>query len=201
MRCGERGGSRRSRRSRWIIAGLALILAACLGPTEGLADRCRNVNDEAPAGGCPAPVGRLGGDGTGPHDAVTRAELTAAFVEQLKLPATPNDYFTDDDASEHEDAINRAAAAGVALGCSETTFCPDQVVSRGVMAEFLVLAYDLPESDEDAFTDDDGTQFEAAINRIAAAGLVQGHETGGFGPMEPLTRSQMLSFISRARRL
>ena len=162
-----------------------MILTACLGPTEHF----------------PRPIGRLDGQGPGPHDAVTRAELAAAFDEQLKFPATQDDYFSDDDASEHEDAINRMAAAAVLLGCTDTTFCPDQVVSRGVMAELLVLAYRLPETDEDAFADDGGTQFESAINRIAAAGLVLGHENGGFGPMEPLTRSQMLSFISRARRL
>ena len=173
-----------------------MVLAACLGPTEGLGDRCR------PPDACPGAVINPDDQGTtGPHGTVTRAELAAAFDEQLELPATPNDYFTDDDASEHEDAINRMAAAGALLGCTETTFCPDQVVSRGVMAELLVAAYGLPESDEDAFADDDGTQFESAINRIAAAGLVLGHENGGFGPMEPLTQTQMRSFISRARRL
>lgn len=136
-----------------------------------------------------------------PELGVTRGELAAALADALDLPATTTDQFADDDDSEHEDGINRALAAGFATGCTETQFCPDQVVSRGVIAEFLARGLELPETDEDHFSDDDGSQFEPFINRLAEAGLVGGNREGGFGPMDPLHERHMRSFISRARRL
>ena len=45
-----------------------------------------------------------------------------------------------------EDAINRIAAAGITKGCNPPTndlFCPDQYVTRGEMATFLVRALGL----------------------------------------------------------
>jgi len=136
-----------------------------------------------------------------PERGVTRGELAAALADALNLPETATDHFGDDDASPHEDGINRAMAAGFATGCTETQFCPNQVVSRGVMAEFLARGLALPETEEDHFSDDDGSRFEPFVNRIAEAGLVEGHRQGGFGPMEPLYERHMLSFLSRARRL
>lgn len=140
----------------------------------------------------PQPVPELG---------VTRGELASELADALNLPLSNTDYFDDDNFSPHEEGINRAFAAGFATGCEEDRFCPDQVVSRGVIAEFLARGLKLPETDEDHFSDDDGTQFEPFINRIAEAGLVEGREQGGFGPMEPLRKGHMLAFLSRARRI
>lgn len=140
--------------------------------------------------------GRLGSDRL-----LTRAELASWFVDEFNLPATADDAFTDDDGSDLEDAINRAAAAGVVTGCTETTFCGDDVASRGLMATFLARALDLPATEADAFSDDTGSPHEDDINRIAAAGLVAGHRSGAFRPEEGLTIRMAQVFLSRARRL
>ena len=59
----------------------------------------------------------------------------AAFLDRaLELPITTTDYFTDDEASSFEAAINRLAASGITKGCTATKFCPTATVTRGQMA-------------------------------------------------------------------
>ena len=87
---------------------------------------------------------------------------------------TTEDFFTDDDTSVHEDAINRVAAAGITTGCGPELFCPKKQVTRAQMATFLDNALSLDDTAEDFFTDDDGLVHEGAINRIAAAGITTG---------------------------
>jgi Excalibur calcium-binding domain/S-layer homology domain len=73
-----------------------------------------------------------------PRQAVTRAEMASFLARGLALPATATDYFTDDELSVfHEDNINRLREAGITNGCTTTTYCPDQPVTREQMAAFL----------------------------------------------------------------
>ncbi len=49
-----------------------------------------------------------------------------------------------------------------------------------------------------AFTDDDGSTHEAAINRLAASGVTNGCGAGIYCPEDPVTRGEMASFLARA---
>jgi len=75
-----------------------------------------------------------------PSDPVTRAQLASFLARGLDLPATTTDYFTDDERSAHEDAINRVAAAGITTGCAPGRFCPNGIVIRQVLAAFFYRA-------------------------------------------------------------
>ncbi|MGD2059563.1 MAG: S-layer homology domain-containing protein, partial [Acidimicrobiia bacterium] len=68
--------------------------------------------------------------------------------------------------------IRALLVSGVTTGCdpASTRFCPDDQVTRGQMAAFLVRALGLPAGDTPGFSDDDGHTFEADIERLAAAG-------------------------------
>ena len=68
---------------------------------------------------------------------VSREELAAFLSRALDLPPTATDYFTDDESSYAEADINRVAAAGITTGCTATTYCPRQLVTRGQMAAFV----------------------------------------------------------------
>ena len=68
---------------------------------------------------------------------VTRGQMAAFLVRALGLPGTTTDYFTDDNGTTFESDINRLAAAGITGGCTATTFCPADNVTRGQMAAFL----------------------------------------------------------------
>ena len=123
----------------------------------------------------------------------------AGFLSRaLELPASEQDFFTDDEASALEDKINRMAAAGLTKGCAAHRFCPTATVTRGQMASFLARALAPPITEEDFFADDDGATYESAVNRLAAAGIVSGCGEGSFCPNGSVTREQMAAFLYRA---
>jgi hypothetical protein len=68
---------------------------------------------------------------------VTRGEMASFLARALRLPGTSSDFFSDDERSLHEGAINRLAAAGITGGCADGRFCPEAGVTRGEMAAFL----------------------------------------------------------------
>ena len=133
-----------------------------------------------------------------PRDPVTRGQMASFLARALQLPAASTDWFTDDDGLSHEDNINRLAEAGITTGCSETTFCPHDPVTRGEMASFLARALQLPEATADWFTDDDGVSHEDNINRLAEAGITSGCAATRFCPAGIVIRQQMAAFLERA---
>jgi len=50
------------------------------------------------------------------------------------------DTFVDDDDSFFESEIETLYASGITTGCSATTFCPSDMVTREQMAAFLIRA-------------------------------------------------------------
>ena len=115
----------------------------------------------------------------------------------------PGGTFVDDNGSVHEPMIEAIAAAGITGGCNAAAklYCPNAPVTRGQMATFLDRALDLPPSTQDYFTDDDGTTHEAAINRVAEAGIAAGTGPTTFNPSGTVTRAQMATFLGRALQL
>jgi len=128
--------------------------------------------------------------------------MAAFLFRALGLTANPGaDGFSDDDGSPFEVQIDALAAAGIANGCGPGLFCPDRPVTRAEMATFLVRAFagDGPfDPAPDAFSDDDGSPHEAAIDRIAAMGVTLGCGPGLFCPDDDVSRGEMASFLTRA---
>lgn len=137
-------------------------------------------------------------EGAACDEPVTRAELAMELSRILRLRATTIDFFNDDTGLPQHAAINRVAAAGITSGCDENRFCPDGEVTRGQLASFLDRALDLPDAESDAFADDAGIAHEAAINRVAAAGLTAGCGEARYCPDGSVTRSQLIRFLERA---
>ncbi len=133
-----------------------------------------------------------------PLNAVTREQMASFLARVLNLPATSDDYFTDDTGSAHEPDINRIAAAGLTLGCGGSRYCPSESVTREQMASFLRRAYTLPATGTDFFTDDEASPHEPDINRLAASGITRGCTPTTYCPMAPVTREQMVTFLYRA---
>ena len=131
-------------------------------------------------------------------NAVTREQMASFLARGLKLPAASRDYFADDESSPHENDINRVAEAGITGGCDTGRFCPRSPVTREEMASFLSRALDLSPTATDFFTDDNASQHESNINRLAAAGITGGCTTTTFCPRANVTRGQMAAFLHRA---
>ena len=133
-----------------------------------------------------------------PGDPVTREQMASFLDRALGLPGTATDFFTDDETSIHEPAINRLAAAGITTGCAATRFCPGDPVTREQMASFLSRAFHLPAGTVDYFGDDDTSQHQSDINRLATSGISSGCGGSDFCPKRVVTREQMAAFLHRA---
>ena len=152
--------------------------------------------------GCNPPVN----DRYCPDSHVTRGQMAAFLVRAFGYSdAGGGDRFIDDDGSLFEADINRLATAGVTKGCDPPTnsrFCPADSVTRGQMAAFLVRAFGYSDAGGgDRFIDDDGSVFEADIDRIAAADITRGCNPPAntrFCPNDYVTRGQLAAFLHRA---
>ncbi len=141
-----------------------------------------------------------------PDDPVTRGQMAAFLVRFLGLTDDGGgNSFVDDNGSIFETDIARLAAAGITKGCNPPTndrYCPDDPVTRGQMAAFLVRALGLTDDGGgNSFVDDNGSVFEADIARLAAAGITKGCNppvNDRFCPNDTVTRAQMAAFLHRA---
>mgnify|MGYP003751598429 CR=1 FL=1 len=81
-----------------------------------------------------------------PLDVVTREQMAAFLVRGFSLtsPATPSEVFEDDDGSFFEADIETLYYNGVTSGCTATSFCPSEVVTREQMAGFMIRALAIP---------------------------------------------------------
>lgn len=142
-----------------------------------------------------------------PDASVTRGQM-ASFIARLvgeaggRLPASSRAAFPDVHGTVHAESVDRLAAAGLVSGFADGTYRAADPVSRAQMATFVDHAYRfvvgrrLPAAAFDAFDDDDGVH-QAAINRLAQAGIALGGDTGRFGAARPVTRAQMATFVAR----
>jgi glucose/arabinose dehydrogenase len=144
-----------------------------------------------------------------PGATVTRGQMAAFLVRATGLTATSGgDSFTDDDTSVFESDIEKLAFAGITKGCNppaNDNFCPNDIVTRGQMAAFLVRAYGYTAgAGSDTFIDDDFSGFENDIDRLAAAGITAGcnpPDNDRYCPDNPVLRDQMATFLTRSEGL
>ena len=143
-------------------------------------------------------------DEFGPAGPVTRGQMAAFLTRALGLPTPTTDYFTDDDNSIFEGDINAVAAAGITLGCNppaNDNYCPDDTVTRGQLASFLVRVLGLGEAPLDFFSDDVGSVHEGNINAIRMAGITVGCNPPAsdlYCDDAPVKRQEMATFLARA---
>ena len=107
-------------------------------------------------------------------------------------------YFDDLPLATFRRDIVWLAEERITTGCADGRYCPTTNVTRAQMAMFLDRAIDLPDTDEDYFTDDNGKTGEASINRLAASGITGGCTSTRFCPTNSVTRGQMAAFLDRA---
>ena len=134
-----------------------------------------------------------------PSEPLTRGQIATVLVSALELPAADNDHFDDDDGSVHEHSIDALAEAAITSGCTDSTFCPDDLITRGQIASMLVRAFDPPGTDE-VFFDDVSGRHQRAVARLADAGIVAGcaDPLTAFCPEDPVLRWHSAVYVARS---
>jgi archaellum component FlaF (FlaF/FlaG flagellin family) len=134
----------------------------------------------------------------------TSASTTTTSTPSTTTPAPSGDYFTDDDGNIFETAIDWLYEQGITKGCNPPAndrYCPDDFVTRGQMAAFLVRAFGYTDDGGgDLFVDDDDSTFERAIDQLGTAGVTLGCNPPAndrYCPDDFVTRGQMAAFLKR----
>ena len=141
-----------------------------------------------------------------PQRSITRGEMAAFISRALDLTEASGSVPFDDVAGNtFESDIDRIVTAGIGFGCDADSFCPNRPLLRDEMAEMLVRAfgYDNPDA-IDHFVDDEGSQFEESINKLATHDITLGcnpPDNDMYCPDRTLTRGEMASFFARAKGL
>lgn len=149
---------------------------------------------------------RPSGDAFCPALGATRG-VVAAFISRAAglAGSAGNDWFADDNGSVFEADFNRLAAAGIIIGCNppqNTEVCPGAAASRASTAAMFSRTMGLTgEGANDWFSDDNGSVFEADINRLASFGVAMSCGSSGdntFCPADTISRGQLAAWTVRA---
>lgn len=145
-----------------------------------------------------------------PEAHVTRAQFAAMISRTLKFQtSTKENPFTDVSSdSWYNDVVNRAFAAGVIQGMTETSFAPDRNITREEMAAMIVRASNYAsgsetgeshESDLQTFADSEATSEWARedIQTAVRLGIINGREENRFVPKDQATRAEAAVVMKR----
>ncbi|MCZ2152133.1 MAG: S-layer homology domain-containing protein [Bryobacterales bacterium] len=140
-----------------------------------------------------------------PGDNVTQAQM-AAFViramlgESFSYPATP--FFADMAAdSSLFKYVQKMRELNINPGCGSGQFCPNSLVTRGQMAQYLVRARfgdTFPYPAAARFSDAPSTDaLFPYVQKLWDMGVTQGCTGSAYCPAQYVTREQMAAFLTR----
>jgi hypothetical protein len=142
-----------------------------------------------------------------PTNSLTRADAAVFLIAakgpvSFSLPAANcgSPRFTDVACTAPEAPyVEEFARRGITNGCSSTTYCPNDVVSRGTMAYFLLATAGItPGACTGIFADVPCTAWYAPwVEELYRRGITTGCATGLFCPNDPTLRSQAAVFVQR----
>jgi hypothetical protein len=141
-----------------------------------------------------------------PGDNTTRGQMAVFIVRSLLLtddfqfPATP--YFNDVPATHAQFKwIQKLRELNITTGCQALNFCPNDIVTRGQMAAFLVrgrFGTVFPFPTTPYFTDvSTNNVFFGFIQKLRQVGVTTGCSATEYCLNDPATRGQMAVFLSR----
>ncbi len=139
-------------------------------------------------------------DSYDPGASVTRAEFIKMIAGALKVEGTGiENPFTDISADDwYYEYVLSAYEKGITGGVTETTFAPNDTVTREMAATLLKRAAgDIFAAGEKVFNDSDKISDWAkeAVSLLAANGVINGYETGDFNPQGALNRAEAAKLI------
>ncbi|MBP1963780.1 S-layer homology domain-containing protein [Paenibacillus aceris] len=141
-------------------------------------------------------------DGTfKPNENITRAEFVSMIVKAFNLKEQVGKVFADTSSHWAKSFIATAASQGIVNGYTDTTFGPDDSISREQMAAIIVRAAQINSvAEATAYTDNSEISewAKAAISTANSARLMNGYEDGTIRPKGNTTRAEAATVILRA---
>ena len=146
-------------------------------------------------------------DGTfAPRGLITRGQLASVLVRAYDPPPLQAEegepapepvVLTDVAGSEHADAIQALADAGLTRGFGDGTFRPALPITRGQAVALLARVTGAAPLESDCFPDAVTSEHYGSICALAVRGVVSG-DGGSFDPGDPITRGQTSSVVARS---
>ena len=134
-----------------------------------------------------------------PDDTCTRGEMITFLWNAAGKPAAKNttNPFTDVNVGAfYYDAVLWAVENGITSGTSETTFSPDNTVSRAQVVAFLYNYANKPAAANSTFSDVAADAYYApAVGWAAAQKITSGTGNNTFSPENDCTRAQIVTFL------
>ncbi|MBO6011359.1 MAG: S-layer homology domain-containing protein [Oscillospiraceae bacterium] len=137
----------------------------------------------------------------GPDDPCTRGQVVTFLWRAAGKPAAEGtNPFTDvAEGAYYYDAVLWAVANEITTGVSETEFAPDAPCTRDQVVTFMWRAAGKPAAESAAaFTDvAEGSFYADAVAWAVEKGITTGYSDTLFGPGDPCTRGQVVTFLWR----
>ena len=141
--------------------------------------------------------------GFAPKETMTRAMFATVLYRMAGSPSVDGLSVSFKDVKESSWAYNAivwAYSEGVAKGVGSDMFAPEQSITREELVTMLHRYADTPEiSGELSFTDSASVSdwAQAAVLWASQSKIVNGYETGAFGPSDTASRAEMAAVIQR----
>lgn len=136
-----------------------------------------------------------------PTNNITRAEFTTVLVKAFKLEAQSSKVYTDTASHWAKNYIATATANNIVNGYTDTSFGPDEFITREQMAVMIVNAAKLTKvTGGKVFTDNAqiSTWAQDAIATASSNSLITGYPDNSFKPQNNATRAEAASVIAKA---
>lgn len=122
------------------------------------------------------------------------AAVILANTLGVDTKGAPDAGFTDLN-SRIKGAVNALADAGIISGVTKTQFKPDETLSRGAMAKFLVLGFELEGYEEETPFTDAGGVFAPYIEALYGTGITSGKTPTSYGTHLNITRGEFSNLL------
>lgn len=138
-------------------------------------------------------------DTYGTNQNLTRGDAAVILANALGLDTenAPDAGFTDL-IPRIAGSVNALADAGIISGIDEDTFAPNEPLSRGAMAKFLALGFELEEYAEDAPYSDAVGVFEPFIDSLYGADITKGKTATSYGTHLNITRGEFANLLYKS---
>lgn len=132
----------------------------------------------------------------GTQQTLTRGDAAVILANTLGL----NDYSAPDAGFKDlnhrvRGAVNGLAEYGIISGVTKTQFKPNEPLSRGAMAKFLVLSFELEEFQEETPFTDVGGVFEPYIEALYGTQITSGKTPTSYGTYTNITRGEFANLL------